>query len=340
MGRRGGGGGGRSSGGGGRSRSSGGRSRSSGRSGGSSFSSGRSGGSSFGGSSYYRSARTNTYVGMPVSRTYTRRYASNPDAYYGAPSSHSGFMKVIVVIAILIALAVGISMIANSGPSITNNKNRTKIVSGYNFMNDCVYDEIDWIHSTSTTRDGMKYFYDKTGVQPVIILHEYEPGMTDAQKEDNTVKLYNEMFGDREDIFLYVYYDSAPTSDVDGYDTWCTGMNAMSIMDEDALDIFWQWLDYYWYGSTYDSGEEDEMFAAIYKKTADSIMEKSTTGFDVMFIGIAAVIVITVGATIVILVKAKHKRKKEEAEETARILSADIETLSSSSDDDLVNKYN
>ena len=32
--------------------------------------------------------------------------------------------------------------------------------------------------------------------------------------------------------------------------------------------------------------------------------------------------------------------KKEEAEETARILSADIETLSSSSDDDLVNKYN
>ena len=69
MGRRGGGGGGRSSGGGGRSRSSGGRSRSSGRSGGSSF------GGGGGHSSHYRSARTNTYVRTTVvSPSYTRRY--------------------------------------------------------------------------------------------------------------------------------------------------------------------------------------------------------------------------------------------------------------------------
>lgn len=332
MGRRGGGGGGRSSGGGGRSRSSGGRSRSSGRSGGSSF------GGGGGHSSHYRSARTNTYVRTTVvSPSYTRRYGRS--SVGGGVDSASSVYIVLGVILAIFLITVMFSMIT-SGPDINNNKNRTKISSGYNFMNDCVYDEIDWIDSTSTLRNGMEYFYDKTGVQPVIILHEYEPTMSETQMEDNTVALYDEMFGSREDIFLYVYYDSAPNASEDGYDTWCIGMQAMSVMDDDALDIFWQWLDYYWYGNTYASGEEDDMFAAIYKDTANSIMEKSTTGFDVAFVGFIAVIVIAVGVTIVVLVKAKHKRKKEEAEETARILNADINTLSSSSEDDLVNKYN
>lgn len=332
MGRRGGGGGGRSSGGGGRSRSSGGRSRSSGRSGGSSF------GGGGGHSSHYRSARTNTYVRTTVvSPSYTRRYGRS-SVSGGVDPASSAYIIFGAILAIFLITTV-LSMIT-AGPNISNNKNRTKISSGYSFMNDCVYDDIDWIDSTSTLRNGMEYFYDKTGVQPVIILHEYEPTMSESQMEDNTVALYDEMFGSREDVFLYVYYDSAPTASEDGYDTWCIGMQAMSVMDDDALDIFWQWLDHYWYGNTYASGEEDEMFAAIYKDTANSIMEKSTTGLDVAFVGFIAVIVIAAGVTIVVLVKAKHKRKKEEAEETARILNADLDTLSSASEDDLVNKYN
>lgn len=334
MGRHGGGGGGHSSGGHSSHRSSGGHSRSGGRSGG--FSGGRSGGFT----SHYRSSRTNVYVGTPVSSSYRRRYGrSSVSPYCGSIMSNVAAIAITFVFLTLLIMALAFIGSFNV-PRVSNSKERAKIDSGYTFTNDCIYDDIDWIYSTSSMRDGLEYFYDKTGIQPVVMLHDYEPSMDYDDMEENTVNLYDEMYGDREDVFLYVYYDSSPYSDEDGYSTYCIGSLANTVLDDDAMDIFWEWHDHYWYGSTYSSGEEDEMFATIYRQTADTIMEKSTSIFDVLVFAIIAFIVVVIAVAVIIIVKARHKRKKEEAEETARILNADIDTLSSSSEDDLVNKYN
>lgn len=358
MGRRGGGGGGGRSGGsrssgrsGGSHRSGGGRSSFSRSSSRSSFgySSGRSsfgsssGRSSFGRSSYHNPIRTNVHLHMGMDRA-----SYSPIGFGGSSGYKRDIVKraeraaslvkpflFTVLLAIVLMIGVSLFNVYRSLPK--NTTNREPIVSGYSFSSDCIEDEIDWIASEKTMLVGMKKFYEKTGVQPYVILCPFDANIaTDEEREQNTYEIYDRKFGDREDIFLYVYYDDY---NVDGLSTYVVGNNARSVMDDEAMDIFWQYFDNYWYGSQFASGEEDEMFSAIFEKVADSIMTKSKTGADVVITAIIALVAICCSITIVVIVKSKHARERQKAEETERILRADIDSLISSAEEDLLNKY-
>lgn len=352
MGRRGGGGGGRSGGSrssgrsGGSHRSGGGRSisrssfsRSSSRS---SFGS-SSNRSSFGRSSYHNPIRTDVHLHLGTGRS---NY--NSSGFGGTPKYNGNVVEraekastlvkpFLLIVLLAIVLMIGVSLFGVYRSLPKNTTNREPIVSGYSFSSDCIEDEIDWIASKKTMLVGMKKFYDKTGVQPYVILYPFDANIaTDEEREQNTYEIYDRKFGEREDIFLYVYYDDY---NIDGLSTYVVGNNARSVMDDEAMDIFWQYFDNYWYGSQYASGEEDEMFSAIFEKVADSIMTKSKTGADVIIASIIALVVICCSITIVVLVKSKHARERQKAEETERILRADIDSLISSAEEDLLNKY-
>ena len=260
--------------------------------------------------------------------------------YYGAPpppprgggrrSGGGCVSSLISVVILLIFIGILLGMFSSFGGGSStdipaSSYNREKLDSGNGYINDCIYDELGWFDNVSRTESRLKDFYEETGVQPYIMLLDYIPGVdSDSQKEEYARQLYEENI-DNESTFLYVYFaeENESESDDPGYMCYVNGIQVSSVMDAEALDIFWAYLDKYWYTDM----STDDMFVKIFNSTADTIMTKSTTSKDVakyvLIVAAAGVVVFGV----VKVVKLKHKRAKEEAEETERILNTPMENL-------------
>ena len=79
------------------------------------------------------------------------------------------------VAAILLLIVLVIGLFSNSAgvPKSTVQREKLEGVGGFN--NDCIVDELGWISNESQVKNAMKYFWSKTGVQPVIYLKEHDP---------------------------------------------------------------------------------------------------------------------------------------------------------------------
>jgi hypothetical protein len=209
---------------------------------------------------------------------------------------------------------------------------REKLETDNAYINDCIIDEIGWFENVSKTESQLKDFWEKTGVQPYIILKKYDATLTtDAQKEQWTTDYYEANF-DTENIFLYVYFAEADVDNTVGYMTYANGYQTSSVMDSEAIEIFWNNIDKYWYTDL----STDDMFVKAFNSTADTIMHVSTTGMDIVKWILIVVAIILVGVVVVNLVKQKNKRAKEKAEEDQKILNTPIGDIAK---DDLENKY-
>jgi flagellar basal body-associated protein FliL len=249
-------------------------------------------------------------------------------------------ISAVVMIVSILLVGVFIFGRVNSASDIANTTNRTKISTNNTFDTNFLADSQSWISSRKTLENGLRVFWDKTGIQPYIMIMGYNPDLSDADMQSLTKDKYSELFSGREDVFIYAVWDTSTADNLDGYYyTWYMGAQAKSLLDQEALDIFWNIHDNYWYGSKYGSDEEDKMYAAIFEETANSIMERDKTIIDIIVALIIGLIIIGVCVTVIVLVTKKHKRDREKAEETERILKADLDALVSSEDEDLMNKY-
>lgn len=320
----GGGGGGHSGGGHSSSRSSGGHHISSGSSGrradgGGGIYSGRSsygGGGFYGGSFYPRPPRRSTVI-----------------------VSHGGnfnaVISLIIFVVVLIAAFGGFpspnSSSTKSVPKST--QNRERLESGVGYDNNCIVDNIGWFDNVNKTEKSIKKFYDKTGVQPYIVLNAYDSTLlTDTAKEEYAKKWYDEHIKN-ESTFLYMYFAEPDTDNDVGYMAYVNGKQVSSVMDSEAIEIFWAYVDKYWYSDM----STDDMFTTIFTKTADRIMTKSTTAADVGNNAIKVIGVIVVFAGIIVVMVLRRKHKAEEAKETEKILNTPLNGDSEA--DDLLKKY-
>lgn len=321
----GGGGGGHSGGGHSSSRSSGGHHVSSGSSGrraggGGGIYSGRSsysGGGFYGGSFYPRPPRRSTII-----------------------VSHGGnfnaIISLIIFVVVLIAAFGGFpssnSSSTKSVPKSTQNRERLESgVVGYD--NNCIIDNIGWFDNVTKTEKSIKQFYDKTGVQPYIVLNAYDSTLlTDTAKEEYAKKWYDEHIKN-ESTFLYMYFAEPDTDNDVGYMAYVNGKQVSSVMDSEAIEIFWAYVDKYWYSDM----STDDMFTTIFTKTADRIMTKSTTAADVGNNAVKVIGVIVVFAGIIAVMVIRRKHKAEEAKETEKILNTPLNGDSEA--DDLLKKY-
>lgn len=329
MGRSGGGGGGGHSG--GFSHSSGSRGFS--RSGGSSSrsgagSSGRSGGSF--GSSYGRTS-------------YSRHYHYGPS--YGvtrvySPGGGGGVMAMLMTVFVVFILAVAIIMLANSSSGTQSTIQREKLSNPDAWVGSCIVDELGWMNNNgSKAKKGMHEFWEETGVQPYIALtNQTSDTDTDAEREAWAQEYFDTHCSSTS--FLYVYFETGNSS-IKGPDVVWWGPAAASVLDDEAVGIFLNYLDSDW--DTWDADDTDGMFQHIYSKTADTIMKVSTTGKDIMKWFIIAVVVVVVIAGVIVIMNKKRKAERERAEETERILQAgqNQAMYGSSGDtaDDLTSKY-
>lgn len=292
--------------GGGSHSSGGGRSRSR-SSGGHRVSSGRAGGGSSG--SHFR------HSGVTV---------HNYHHHYGSPQirGESGTFATIVYCICIVVLLVNLvsSLLPSNEPKSTIQ--RTRLETGNAYINDCVIDELDWVENESYLESGLKQFWEETGVQPYIILKEYDSTLlSDADKETWATNYYDTHF-DNEDIFLFVYFGEPSDDDV-GYMCYANGYQTSSVMDSEAVEIFWNYIDRYWHADM----DTDEMFIAAYSDTAETIMQVSKTGIDVVYMLVVLVIVAVLGFVLILALYMKFKRDKEKAAEEQKILDTPINDM-------------
>lgn len=320
----GGGGGGHSGGGHSSSRSSGGHHVSSGSSGrraggeGSSYS-GRSsygGGGFYGGGFYPRPPRRSTVI------------VSNGGGF--------NFIVVLIIFIVIFYSVFGgfLSPDSSSTKSVPKStQNRERLESGVGYDNNCIVDNIGWFDNVTKTEKSIKKFYDKTGVQPYIVLNAYDSTLlTDTAKEEYAKKWYDEHIKN-ESTFLYMYFAEPDTDNDVGYMAYVNGKQVSSVMDSEAIEIFWAYVDKYWYSDM----STDDMFTTIFTKTADRIMTKSTTAADVGNNAVKVIGVIVAFAGIIVVMVIRRKHKAEEAKETEKILNTPLNGDSEA--DDLLKKY-
>lgn len=206
-------------------------------------------------------------------RRYRRTY------YGGSPSGRLlSAITTIVVLTVLFAflsvflMTIPLSRSGQSGSSSipASTRNRDKLNSGMSFDSNCIIDELDWFDSVSRAGTRLRTFYDKTGVQPYIVLLKYHPELTtDSQKEDYALEYYDTHI-DNESTFLYMYFAEQDQDNDVGYMCYVNGKQVDSVMDAEAIDIFWGYIDRYWY----DDMSTDELFEKAFTKTAETIMKK------------------------------------------------------------------
>lgn len=313
------------------SRSSG--SRSSSRSSGghrSSSSSSRAGSSSRSSFSSFSSSRRSSGVNINIggSGGYSNSY---PTSTYSGSTGSSG---VSLFWTIVLIVAIGISVIVNTVP--TSSYAREKIQGNITFDSACVTDEIGWFDMPNNAGVRLKHFWEKTGVQPRVLFRAYDSTLTTDDMKQEWAEQYYENNIEDENTFLFVYFAEKDTDNDVGYMSYVNGYSVNGMMDAEAIDIFWNYIDKYWYTDM----STDDVIVKAFNETADRITTKSTTTMDLMFALIIGGAVLIVLILIWAIIVRKQKAQAEKDAATERILKADIGDLAKSSEEEsLVNKY-
>lgn len=283
------------------------------------YNGGRSGGSSH---------RSSSSFGSHHSSHYGLTY------YYG-----SGGGSIIGTVAIWIAIVFIIiaSLLPVMVGSITKSTHeREKLSPADCKMIDTWYiDDIDWIHNEKTLVNGLKDFYSKTGVQPLLYITDNIDGDSTPSESKFNAKLeemYDQYFKDDGHIIV-CFLESSP-SDYASY--YVVGSRAKQVIDNEGGEILLDYLDYYY---TQDSLSDEQFFAKSFDKAADRMMtvQKTTKQMFIMF-GIVLVAVIGFIAFVVTSIKSK-KLKVKQAEADAKILNSDLKDIYNPDEDKLLNKY-
>lgn len=255
--------------------------------------------------------------------------------YYGYrrnvyTSSSSGLGTLIACLIVFAVVIFSFFMIASDDSDVTSTINREKIENPIPYDNNCIKDELGYVENTSKLSKNLKNFYNKTGIEPYIYLKSYDETLTSDSQKDNYAQNWYEQNIDNEDTFLFVYYEDQDPNEI-GYMAYVNGKQVTSVMDSEAVNIFWNYIDRYW---TDDSLSTVEVFTKTFNSTANTIMEKSTTSNDIIkIICIIVGIIIVIGGIIYIL-RMKFKRDKEKAKETVEILKTPLDKS-----DELRDKY-
>ena len=203
-------------------------------------------------------------------------------------------------------------------------------------------DELGWITSKSKVESGMKSFYEETGVMPYLYLTDTVDGETSPKKNDfiNFADAkYDELFeaanGQIDEAHLLVifheYYDGEYTV------YYTAGVQAQSVIDEEAGEILLDYFDRYYYDSSKDNSE---YFSAVFKEAGEAIMKVTRPAW--YYPTIIGGIILIIGA-IAAIIALRAKNKKEQDERDKEILNTPLETFGDNETtvkaEDLAKKY-
>ena len=230
-----------------------------------------------------------------------------------------GCLTVIVILIMLFMLGSALENCScscgsgNTHETVTEYKSdriREKLDSGNAYMNECVIDECGVISNVSGTASDLQYFFKKTGVQPFIYVKANDGSLATEDERIDWAEDYYDSHFTRQDIFLVVFYMGSRSDGSDSAAAYANGTQVPSVMDAEAVEIFWNYLERYW--SEYNGRKVGTIFTETFKSTADSIMNsKESKWFSTTWkLALAALIATAVGLYAYSLIR-KDKKKDE-----------------------------
>lgn len=305
---------------------------------------GNRGGGSWGGGGGWR-PRGPIFIPGPVIRTgptNRRRYGGGGGGFGsgggGCGGCGCGFLIILIGLFLLFSMfsagsgSTGFNF-AGSGDITTSTVEREPLPAGS--VNETPYytDEAGWIGNETEMTDGLRYFYQETGVQPHVYITDEINGSTNASVENVEAfanELYDELFTDEAHLLL-VFYEGIPDQYITYY---VTGTQAKQVIDTEAGDILLDYLDRNYYDG---SLSDEEYFSNSFRDAADRIMEVTTSPWIPVFLALGVALV----AGIAFLWWRKKKEQEAlEAKRTEEILNTPIDTFGQDSEaDELAKKY-
>jgi hypothetical protein len=194
-------------------------------------------------------------------------------------------------------------------------------------------DNAGFVKNKTQLESGLKYFYNKTGVQPYVYLIDRldtPAGMTqDEALEVFAGDLYDELFTDEAHLLL-VFYDNLNT--VYRY-RYVVGLKAKSVVDSEAGDILGQYLDRNY--RNYDLSYEESL-SQTFRDTADRIMTVTTSPWIPVLIVLGVIVALIVAFT---WWRHAKNQKNLEAKQTADILNTPLEKFGDTEAENVAGKY-
>lgn len=175
---------------------------------------------------------------------------------------------------------------------------RSRLETGSVRESSYVTDRLGWLEENRRQAEsGLKYFYDKTGVQPHIYLRNAQnQGAGDSRENMDSYSsaLYGSLFSDERHLLIVVEEQENGSLLRVGL---APGRQAQSVMDPEALEI----LLAYWNILLEDSqdlagGQKASAIGETLKKTADNIMRVRNSGSWIWLLGILIGGILLIGA--------------------------------------------
>lgn len=260
------------------------------------------------------------FGGMPPGRPPRRHFGFGPifpgPRRFGGPRRGGGCSVTAFILIIL--LCIFAFLMQNSGtqqdPEITVSRTERTAVTGTVTCQDWYLDDLGYIRHDTDLTDGLRYFYSQTGIQPYVMLLDYDPSLwpdgqwSESAAEEYLAQVYSETFSDNGHLIFAYFACENDTEDMDGTFYFYYGSAAFSIMDSEAETIFWSYFD-----MNYNNLDLSiaEFLGQTFRETADNIMHTgSSTPSLMQVIGIFSVVCIIVIIVAVIVIRNLRKNKE------------------------------
>ena len=238
---------------------------------------------------------------------------------WGGPGRRGGcgcFSVIFVLIILLIAFSyIRPAFYSSQGTTeVTVSRTEHTAVTGTNTYGEWYLDELGYIDHDTDLTDGLKYFYSQTGIQPYVMLLDYDDSIwingnwNENAAEEYLAQVYEDTFSDNGHLIFAYFACEDDTEDMDGMFYFYYGSAAYSIMDDEAETIFWSYFD-----MNYNNLDLSiaEFIGQTFEETADNIMHVGNAGNNTLIRAAVIFAVICVVVIIVGIVVAKRAGKRD-----------------------------
>lgn len=252
----------------------------------------------------------------------------------GGCATMMGYLVAIIIIVIVVGLYLGTSS-TGSTEVAKSTVEREPLPAGSVKETDYYTDELGWINNQTKMQEGLKYFYEKTGVQPYVVIIDNVNGShnpTSGELDGYANALYDELFTDEAHL-LFVFFEYNDTY----MDRYVAGTQAKTVIDTEAADILLDYVDRNYYNSGLT---DEEFFSNSFRSAADRTMTVTRSPW-ISVITVFAVVFGILVLTIVLFSWWRHAKKQKnlEATQTAELLKTPIEKFDDVEIEDLAKKY-
>lgn len=226
----------------------------------------------------------------------------------------------ILVVILLFVIAVGsLSSLFDAGDGGVTRSTVERAALPPGSVNETGYytDELGWIGNETALVNGLRHFYQKTGVQPYLYITDTVNGShapSDEELDAFARGLYEELFTDEAHL-LFVFFEYEGMY----MDRYVCGTQAKTVIDREAADILLDFVDRYYYD---ENLTEEDFFSRAFADAADRIMEVTTSPWIPVLVVLGIVALVTV---LFVWWRRAKKQKNLEAKQTEELLKTPLE---------------